>query len=139
LKSSVDGHPIHLPLRCLRRTISFLSNPTRARDPSKRHIRPLVHFLERPEIDALLGAPDQTTWFGRRDHAVLLVAVQTGLRVSELTGLLRSDVILGTGADVRCTGKGPERAMHTVDQDNCLRAESMAGRTTETKYRNVVS
>jgi site-specific recombinase XerD len=74
--------------------------------PSKRHTRPLVHFLERPEIDALLGAPDQTTWFGRRDHAVLLVAVQTGLRVSELTGLQRSDVILGTGAHVRCTGKG---------------------------------
>jgi site-specific recombinase XerD len=74
--------------------------------PSKRHTRPLVHFLERPEIDALLAVPDQTTWFGRRDHALLLVAVQTGLRLSELTGLRRTDVILGTGAHVRCMGKG---------------------------------
>ncbi len=74
--------------------------------PSKRHTRPLVHFLDRPEIDALLAAPDQTTWFGRRDHALLLVAVQTGLRLSELTGLRRHDVTLGTGAHVRCMGKG---------------------------------
>ncbi len=74
--------------------------------PSKRHTRSLVHFLERPEIDAVLAAPDQTTWFGRRDHALLLVAVQTGLRLSELTGLRRTDVILGTGAHVRCMGKG---------------------------------
>ena len=55
--------------------------------PGKRHTRKLVHFLNRPEIDALLAAPDQQTWFGRRDHALLLVAVQTGLRLSELTGL----------------------------------------------------
>jgi site-specific recombinase XerD len=74
--------------------------------PSKRHTRSLVHFLEHPEIDAVLAAPDQTTWFGRRDHALLLVAVQTGLRLSELTGLRRTDVILGTGAHVRCMGKG---------------------------------
>lgn len=74
--------------------------------PSKRHTRSLVHFLERPEVDAVLAAPDQTTWFGRRDHALLLVAVQTGLRLSELNGLRRTDVILGTGAHVRCMGKG---------------------------------
>jgi site-specific recombinase XerD len=74
--------------------------------PSKRHTRNLVHFLDRPEIDALLAAPDQRTWFGRRDHALLLVAVQTGLRLSELTGLQRHDVALGTGAHVRCVGKG---------------------------------
>ena len=74
--------------------------------PGKRHTRSLVHFLNRPEIDALLGAPDQTTWFGRRDHGLLLVAVQTGLRLSELTGLQRDDVVLGTGAHVRCVGKG---------------------------------
>jgi site-specific recombinase XerD len=66
----------------------------------------LVHFLSRPEIDALLAAPDQQTWLGRRDHALLLVAVQTGLRLSELTGLQRSDVVLGRGAHVRCVGKG---------------------------------
>lgn len=74
--------------------------------PGKRHTRSLVHFLSRPEIDALLGAPDQANWFGRRDHGLLLVAVQTGLRLSELTGLQRADVVLGTGAHVRCVGKG---------------------------------
>ena len=74
--------------------------------PGKRHTRRLVHFLDRPEIDALLAAPDQQTWFGRRDHALLLVAVQTGLRLSEFTGLSRQDVALGTGAHVRCMGKG---------------------------------
>lgn len=74
--------------------------------PGKRHTRALVHFLDRPEVDALLAAPDQQTWFGRRDHALLLVAVQTGLRLSELTSLQRHDVSLGTGAHVRCLGKG---------------------------------
>jgi site-specific recombinase XerD len=74
--------------------------------PGKRHTRALVHFLSRPEIDALLAAPDQQTRFGRRDHALILVAVQTGLRLSELTGLQRHDVALGTGAHVRCVGKG---------------------------------
>jgi len=74
--------------------------------PAKRHTRSLVHFLSRPEIDALLAAPDQRNWFGRRDHALLLVAVQTGLRLSELTGFQRADVVLGTGAHVRCVGKG---------------------------------
>jgi len=73
---------------------------------TKRHTRKLVHFLSRPEIDALLAAPDQQTWLGRRDHALLLVAVQTGLRLSELTGLQRTDVVLGRGAHVRCVGKG---------------------------------
>jgi site-specific recombinase XerD len=74
--------------------------------PGKGHTRKLVHFLSRPEIDALLATPDQQTWLGRRDHALLLVAVQTGLRLSELTGLQRTDVVLGKGAYVRCVGKG---------------------------------
>jgi len=74
--------------------------------PGKRHSRGVVSFLTRPEIDALLAAPDPRTWFGRRDHALLLVAVQTGLRVSELTGLQRADVAFGAGAYVRCLGKG---------------------------------
>jgi site-specific recombinase XerD len=73
--------------------------------PGKRHTRTLVHFLDRPEIDALPAA-DQQAWLGRRDHALLLVAVQTGLRLSELTGLQRADVVLGRGAHVRCVGKG---------------------------------
>lgn len=74
--------------------------------PSKRFTRTLVQFLTRAEVDALLAAPDQRTWFGRRDHAFLLVAVQTGLRVSEMTGLTRGDVVLSTGAHVRVIGKG---------------------------------
>ena len=63
--------------------------------PSKRFTRTLVHFLTRPEVNALLAAPDQRSWSGRRDHAFLLVAVQTGLRLSEMTGLRREDIILG--------------------------------------------
>ena len=74
--------------------------------PSKRFTRTLVQFLTRPEVDALLAAPDQRTWSGRRDHAFLLVAVQTGLRLSEMTGLTREDLILGAGAHVRVIGKG---------------------------------
>ncbi|MFQ5859121.1 MAG: site-specific integrase [Anaerolineae bacterium] len=72
----------------------------------KRYARALIQFLDRSEIDALLAAPDQRTWFGRRDHALLLLALQSGLRLSELTGLQRHDVHLGTGAHVRCLGKG---------------------------------
>ena len=74
--------------------------------PSKRFTRTLVQFLTRAEVEALLAAPDQRTWFGRRDHAFLLVAAQTGLRVSEMTGLTRDDVVLSTGAHVRVVGKG---------------------------------
>jgi site-specific recombinase XerD len=74
--------------------------------PSKRHDKKLIHFLSRPEIDALLGVPDQGTWVGRRDHALLLLAVHTGLRLSEITSLDRSSVVFGVGAHVRCTGKG---------------------------------
>jgi site-specific recombinase XerD len=74
--------------------------------PSKRFARTLVQFLTRPEVDALLAAPDQRTWSGRRDHAFMLLAVQTGLRLSEMTGLKRQDLILGAGAHVRVIGKG---------------------------------
>lgn len=74
--------------------------------PSKRFTRTLVQFLSRAEVDALLAAPDQSTWSGRRDHALILLAVQTGLRLSEVTGLKREDIILGAGAHVRVIGKG---------------------------------
>ena len=74
--------------------------------PSKRHERKLIEYLIPDEIDALLAAPDRTIWIGRRDHALLLVGIETGLRVSELIGLERNDVVLGTGAHVRCEGKG---------------------------------
>jgi integrase/recombinase XerD len=74
--------------------------------PPKRFDRALITYLTEPEIDALLAACDQSTWTGRRDHALLLLAVQTGLRISELTRLTRRDVHLGLGAHVVCHGKG---------------------------------
>jgi site-specific recombinase XerD len=74
--------------------------------PPKRTNRVLVTYLTDDEAAALLAAPDRSTWLGRRDHALLLLALETGLRVSELTGLTCGAVHLGTGAHVRCTGKG---------------------------------
>jgi site-specific recombinase XerD len=74
--------------------------------PSKRYEKKLVSFLTRPEIDAVLAAPDRNTWAGRRDHTFLFVGIQTGLRLSEMTGLRRDDVVLATGAHVHCLGKG---------------------------------
>ena len=74
--------------------------------PTKRFQRALIPFLSRPEVDALLAAPDQRTWSGRRDHALILLTVQTGLRLSELTGLRQEDLHMGTGAHVRVIGKG---------------------------------
>jgi integrase/recombinase XerD len=73
---------------------------------TKRTTTTIVTFLDRAELQALLSAPDQSTWHGRRDHALLALAAQTGLRVSELTGLTIGDVHLGTGAHVYCRGKG---------------------------------
>jgi integrase/recombinase XerD len=74
--------------------------------PSKRHDKRQVHFLTRPEIEGILAAPDRTTWLGRRDYSLLLLAAQTGLRLSELIGLDRDAIHLGHGAHVRCVGKG---------------------------------
>ena len=74
--------------------------------PAKRHQRNLVSYLTGPELAALLAACDITTWTGRRDHAMLLLAAQAGLRISELPGLTIADLALGTGAHVHSTGKG---------------------------------
>ncbi len=74
--------------------------------PVKRYERASVAFLTEEEVAALVAAPDPGTWIGARDRALLLIAVQTGLRNSELTSLRRRDVELGTGAHVRCLGKG---------------------------------
>jgi integrase/recombinase XerD len=74
--------------------------------PAKRYHRKQIQFLTRPEVEALIAAPDLNTWAGRRDRTLLLVAVQTGLRLSELIGLRCEDALLGTGAHLRCTGKG---------------------------------
>ena len=74
--------------------------------PYKRQARPMVAFLSHEEIQAVLTAPDENTWLGRRDHAFLTLAFQTGLRLSELTSLDRSAITFGPGAHVRCRGKG---------------------------------
>ena len=81
--------------------------------PAKRETKRTVDFLERAEAVALLAMPDLSTWIGRRDRNLLLVALQTGLRVSELIGLNVGDVVLGPSRQphVRCRGKGrKERA-----------------------------
>lgn len=74
--------------------------------PPKRFDKATVSYLTAEEVEALLAAPDLTTWEGRRDHAWLMLCIQTGLRVSELTGLNCADISCGTGANVRCHGKG---------------------------------
>lgn len=74
--------------------------------PPKRADKPIVTFLTEDELDALLAAPDRSTWTGRRDHALILLAAQTGLRAAELLGLDCSDIHLGAGAHVNCLGKG---------------------------------
>ncbi|MBL0159919.1 MAG: site-specific integrase [Bryobacterales bacterium] len=82
--------------------------------PSKRYEKRPVEFLTEEESAALIAAPDPNTWIGRRDRALLLLAVQTGLRNSEITALKRKDVHTGTGAHVRCLGKGSETARAAV-------------------------
>jgi integrase/recombinase XerD len=74
--------------------------------PGKLHDKREVHFLSRSEINAILAAPDRSSWIGRRDHMLLHLAAQTGLRLSEIIQLERTAVVLGTGAHVRCLGKG---------------------------------
>ena len=74
--------------------------------PPKRHPKPMLEFLTAAEADALINAPDRTRWTGRRDHALLVLAIQTGLRVSELCSLTTSNIHLGPAASITCTGKG---------------------------------
>ena len=82
--------------------------------PTKRYERNTVSYLDRDEIDALLAAPDKSTWLGRRDHALLALLIQTGVRVSELTGLRVGDLHLGTGPNIRVLGKGRKRRATTL-------------------------
>jgi integrase/recombinase XerD len=74
--------------------------------PAKRTQRNLVTYLTDDEADTLVGTCDQTRWSGRRDHTMFALAIQTGLRISELAGLTCSDITLGTGANVHTIGKG---------------------------------
>jgi integrase/recombinase XerD len=84
--------------------------------PPKRFDKALVTWLTEPELGALLAAPGTATRAGRRDHAMLTLAAQTGLRVSELTGLTLADVHLGTGPHVSCHGKGRKQRITPLDK-----------------------
>lgn len=96
----------------------------------KRYVKKPVEFLTRAEVNALLDAPDTRTWGGRRDRALLLLAVETGLRVSELISVCWRDVVFGTGAHVTCIGKG--RKMRSVP----LRRETAAAMHAWRKEQN---
>ena len=89
--------------------------------PAKRYDRTLVCFLSPAEVDALLAAPDRSTWLGRRDHALLVLAVQTGLRVSELTALTIADLHLGETTH-QLPREGPQGTRHPVDPPDRRRA-----------------
>ncbi len=85
--------------------------------PSKRHVRRTVDFLNRAEMNALLASPDRSTWVGRRDYAILTVALQTGLRASEIINLRRCDIAHGTGAHIQCEGKGRKQRCTPLRQE----------------------
>ncbi len=115
----------NLPLTALRSFFRFAAfeAPTHSTQiqrvlaiPCKRFTRTVVQFLTRAEVDALLAAPDQCTGSGRRDHAFILLAVPTGLRLSEMTGLQRQGLIFGTGAHVRVIGKGRKERCTPIAQ-----------------------
>jgi integrase len=78
--------------------------------PAKRFDRRLIDFMTRPEVDALLNAQDRSTWKGRRDHALLLTTLQTGLRLSEVTGLKQRDITVGTALMSRSSARGASSA-----------------------------
>jgi site-specific recombinase XerD len=95
--------------------------------PNKRYVKRTVTFLDAQEIAALLAAPDRSTWTGRRDHALLLLALQTGLRASELVGLRCSDVTLGTGAHILCLGKGRKERCTPLRRDTAKLLKAWMG------------
>jgi integrase/recombinase XerD len=92
--------------------------------PTKRHQRAMISYLDRDEIDALLQAPDRTTWLGRRDHAMLLTAIQTGARVSELVNLTIANLALGTGGYLRVSGKGRKERSAALTKETVTVLES---------------
>lgn len=85
--------------------------------PGKRYVRRTVEFLNSAEMNKLLAAPDRSTWAGRRDHVILSVALQTGLRATEIINLRRRDIVTGTGAHIRCEGKGRKQRCTPLRQD----------------------
>jgi Site-specific recombinase XerD len=103
--------------------------------PPKRHENRLLTYLSDEEVEALLAACDRATWTGRRDHAMLTLAVQTGLRVSELAALTCADMVLGVGANVHTRGKGRKQrrtplVAPTVEVLRSWLTESQAAGTT---------
>ena len=106
--------------------------------PEKRFDTTLISYLIEPEIDALLAAPDRSTWTGRRDHALLLLAVQTGLRASELASLRCQDLNLDAGAWVRCEGKGRKEEVHTAQPHHQTGTTRLATRTRRRARRSAV-
>lgn len=85
--------------------------------PSKRYTRKQVCYLSREETSSLLEAPERSTWIGRRDHMLLLMAIHTGLRVSEIVNVKCGDVVFGTSAYIRCTGKGRKERTTPLARD----------------------
>lgn len=85
--------------------------------PSKRHVKRAIDYLDRDEIEAVISAPDLATWHGRRDRTILVLMLQTGLRVSELVTLTCDDVALGSGAHVHCLGKGRKERATPIRKD----------------------
>ena len=98
----------------------------------------MIEFLTHRESDALIAAPDRTRWTGRRDHALLVLAVQTGLRISELCSLTCTDIHLGTGANVTCTGKGPPQTRNTADPTTVSGHDRATSRTRDPARRRPV-
>jgi site-specific recombinase XerD len=86
--------------------------------PPKRYDKRTIAYLTGPEIEAVIGAPDLSTWHGRRDRALLVLGLQTGLRVSELINLSCGDIVLGVGAHVRCMGKGRKERATPIRKDS---------------------
>lgn len=95
--------------------------------PNKRYVKRSVTFLDADEILALLAAPDRTTWAGRRDHVLLVLALQTGLRASELVNLRCKDVVFGTGAHIRCIGKGRKERSTPLRRDTAKLIQTWVG------------
>lgn len=85
--------------------------------PSKRFTRRTIEYLHRSEMEALLAAPDLATWIGRRDRALLLLALRTGFRVSEVVALRWAEVALADGAHVRCEGKGRKQRATPIGKE----------------------
>jgi len=86
--------------------------------PAKRHEKRIIDYLTREEIEAVIAAPNLSTWHGRRDRALLVLMLQTGLRVSEAINLSCGDIVLGAGAHVRCMGKGRKERATPIRKDS---------------------